>query len=255
MNEPVAWMQTFTQVKDGVELVKHAVNIEQVGINDIPLYTQDQLEEARKLGMQQERALWNLSASTQEIMDTHPIKELTNRISELENQLGFIASINRAGLGVVTATPMSSEKIKKIWNAIEEQKDDNFHYGWKKCEQYYGFAHPVKELHLSLQKDKETGELLAVTYTDDEHRIVEVLWQKSPVKEHFEDEPQAEELHEILQSNTHPVKELTDEVKDALMDALSGWKYIRQCHGDLYGVGWDRVQDKLEAILRKASEK
>ena len=38
-NEPVAWMQTFTQVKDGVELVKHAVNIEQVGINDIPLYT------------------------------------------------------------------------------------------------------------------------------------------------------------------------------------------------------------------------
>ena len=33
-----------------------------------------------------------------------------------------------------------------------------------------------------------------------------------PVKEeHFEDEPQAEELHEILQSNSHPVKELTDE--------------------------------------------
>jgi hypothetical protein len=32
-----------------------------------------------------------------------------------------------------------------------------------------------------------------------------------PVTEHFEDEPQAEELHEILQSNNHPVKELTDE--------------------------------------------
>ena len=54
---------------------------------------------------------------------------------------------------------------------------------------------------------------------------------------------------------THPVKELTDEVRDALMDALSGWKYIRHIHGDLYGVGWDRVQDKLEAILRKAQEK
>jgi aminoglycoside phosphotransferase family enzyme len=53
----------------------------------------------------------------------------------------------------------------------------------------------------------------------------------------------------------YPVKELTDEVKEALMDALSGWKYIRKCHGDLYGVGWDRVQDKLEAILRKAQEK
>lgn len=43
-------------------------------------------------------------------------------------------------------------------------------------------THPVKELHLSLQKSQD-GELLAVTYTDDEHRIVEVLWQKSPVKE------------------------------------------------------------------------
>jgi len=44
------------------------------------------------------------------------------------------------------------------------------------------YTHPVKELHLSLQKSKETGELLAVTYTDDEHRIVEVLWQKPPAK-------------------------------------------------------------------------
>ena len=55
---------------------------------------------------------------------------------------------------------------------------------------------------------------------------------------------------------THPVKEqLTDEVRDALMDALAGWKYIRHSHGDLYGVGWDRVEEKLEAILRKAQEK
>ena len=44
------------------------------------------------------------------------------------------------------------------------------------------YTHPVKELHLSLQKSQE-GELLAVTYTDDEHRIVEVLWEKPPVKE------------------------------------------------------------------------
>jgi hypothetical protein len=54
----------------------------------------------------------------------------------------------------------------------------------------------------------------------------------------------------------HPVKTLTDEeILDALKDALNGWKYIRESHGDLYGVGWDRVQDKLEAILRKAQEK
>jgi hypothetical protein len=43
------------------------------------------------------------------------------------------------------------------------------------------YTHPAKELHLSLQKT-EDGELVAVTYTDDEHRIVEVLWKKPPAK-------------------------------------------------------------------------
>jgi hypothetical protein len=32
-------------------------------------------EAGRQLGMKQERALWELAASTQEIMDTHPVKE------------------------------------------------------------------------------------------------------------------------------------------------------------------------------------
>jgi hypothetical protein len=38
VNEPQAWMQTFTQSYKGVTEVKHAVNIERIGINDIPLY-------------------------------------------------------------------------------------------------------------------------------------------------------------------------------------------------------------------------
>ncbi len=100
-------------------------------------------------------------------LESHPVKELTHRIAELENQLGFIASINRAGLGVVTATPMPSEKIEKIWNAIEEQRDDNFHYGWKKCEQYYGFAHPVKEL-----TDEEILKMAADMFHYSEYRLV-----------------------------------------------------------------------------------
>ena len=52
---------------------------------------QDQLEKARKLGMQQERALWNLSTSTQEIMDTHPVKEqLTDEeIIQLQAEYGI----------------------------------------------------------------------------------------------------------------------------------------------------------------------
>ena len=66
-NEPVAWIDKNT----GKPRMEGFIQTH----HDIPLYTQDQLEEARKLGMQQERALWNLSASTQEIMDTHPAKE------------------------------------------------------------------------------------------------------------------------------------------------------------------------------------
>ena len=81
-NEPYGW------VKNG-EYVLYIEKPDSV-FNYIPLYTQDQLEEARKLGMQQERAMWNLSASTQEIMDTHPVKELTDRIAELENALQSI---------------------------------------------------------------------------------------------------------------------------------------------------------------------
>lgn len=34
-----------------------------------------------------------------------------------------------------------------------------------------------------------------------------------------------------------------------MRDMLSGWKYIRSTHGDLYGVGWDRAQEKVERAL------
>jgi len=43
------------------------------------------------------------------------------------------------------------------------------------------YTHPAKTKHLSLQ-ETEDGELVAVTYTDDEHRIIEVLWERPPAK-------------------------------------------------------------------------
>jgi len=78
------------------------------------------------------------------------------------------------------------------------------------------YTHPAK--NLSLQK--VDGELVAVTYTDDEHRIIEVLWEK----------PSA--------------KTLTDEEIDELAEY----------HGidSLYETG--RL-DFARAILRKAQEK
>lgn len=67
-NEPVAWMWS----EDGCDLGVCLEQDKKLGKKefaefDIPLYTQEQLEEARKLGMQQERALWELSAIGQEI--------------------------------------------------------------------------------------------------------------------------------------------------------------------------------------------
>ncbi|EOU9618880.1 hypothetical protein ACOJM8_000977 [Klebsiella aerogenes] len=39
---------------------------------------------------------------------------------------------------------------------------------------------------------------------------------------------------------------------EALQDMLSGWKYIREQHGDLYGVGWDRSQNKAVEAINKS---
>lgn len=39
---------------------------------------------------------------------------------------------------------------------------------------------------------------------------------------------------------------------DALLDMLSGWIYIREVHGDMYGVGWDRAQEKAEFAIKKS---
>ena len=38
-------------------------------------------------------------------------------------------------------------------------------------------------------------------------------------------------------------------LREAVEDLLGGWRYIRQAHGDLYGVGWDRAQHKGEIAL------
>lgn len=43
------------------------------------------------------------------------------------------------------------------------------------------------------------------------------------------------------------------ELLEAAQDALAGWNYIRAAHGDLYGVGWDRVEKTLSAAITKAT--
>jgi hypothetical protein len=48
---------------------------------------------------------------------------------------------------------------------------------------------------------------------------------------------------------------IKDELHLTLCDALSGWKYIRETHGDLYGVGWDRVQERLERQIKISAKR
>lgn len=120
---------------------------------------------------------------------------------------------------------------------------------------------PVKELHLSLQKEKETGELLAVTYTDDEHRIVEVLWQRPPVKEEAEQQSYQEadgcptELVVLKRfwRQHNPVKELTDEeIYRLLADSIWAVGLNTDC---LDEQNWADGITVARAILRKAQEK
>lgn len=46
-------------------------------------------------------------------------------------------------------------------------------------------------------------------------------------------------------------KALAGELAKALRDMHGGWKYIRDVHGDLYGVGWDRCDESAAAALAK----
>ena len=46
--------------------------------------------------------------------------------------------------------------------------------------------------------------------------------------------------------------ERVKELEEALRDMHNGWRYIRASHGDLYGVGWDRCEEKASAALSKS---
>ena len=119
---------------------------------------------------------------------------------------------------------MSNEPVAWMLNGILHECDPS---DWAK-EQYPDqyviplYTHPAKELHLSFQKT-EDGELIAVTYIDDEHRIVEVLWEKPPAKTLTD-----EEINEIIRV---------------------------EANKDPAGIGWTFAFNTARAILKKAQEK
>ena len=86
-----------------------------------------------------------------------------------------------------------------------------------------------------MQQERALWELAAST---------QEIMDTHPAKEHFEDEPQAEELHEILQSNT----ELTDE---EILDFINAFCLDM---GDYWELTERNAIPMIRAILRKAQE-
>ena len=50
-----------------------------------------------------------------------------------------------------------------------------------------------------------------------------------------------------------PLHEAAPDLLEALKDMVSGWRYIRQQHGDLPGVGWNRAEKNAIAAIFKAT--
>ena len=65
------------------------------------------------------------------------------------------------------------------------------------------------------------------------------------------DEETQDHFEAIKETNARLIS-CAPELVEALEDMLAGWRYIRQTHGDLYGVGWDRCEDTARAVLTKA---
>ncbi len=78
---------------------------------------------------------------------------------------------------------------------------------------------------------------------------VQRQWLKSyeyaEFAEKLEQAAQIEQMRQQLAAALAACK-LKDE---ALSDMRSGWRYIRETYGDLYGVGWERAENKSDAAL------
>ena len=90
-----------------------------------------------------------------------------------------------------------------------------------------------------------------------------------PAKEHFEDEPQAEELHEILKSYNEPLNyEVTHPRWSKEKEMFASWEYPQKTYADgieecaqraeayaYMSPNFTALAEELRAILRKANEK
>ena len=100
-NEPVAWMSNGKEFyvqknycPDFIPLYTHPAKTQDAISIQQALEYEKAFEEGRQLGMLQERALWNLTESTQEIENSHPA-DLTNEeileiITKVSEEQGLV---------------------------------------------------------------------------------------------------------------------------------------------------------------------
>ena len=204
--KPIVWM---AEVEGGTMYTNYEYP------ESIPLYTHP---------VSQYKAITNTKIEPTVVSYTHPVELTDEEIFNLEQQaynLSMQVQNQKAEIEALKADKALHDEaylsqmkeiealkkeaaLQRLSDFTQEAEHDpvgyfikNYDGEWVEAKAEYWdeaiplYTHPVKELHLSLQKSKQTGELLAVTYTDDEHRIVEVLWQRPPVKELTDEEIKA----------------------------------------------------------------
>ena len=65
----------------------------------------------------------------------------------------------------------------------------------------------------------------------------------------------AEGIEAVANEVAFPLLARIAELEAVLADARSGLNYIRECHGDLYGVGFNRVEKAAAALLDRKTVK
>jgi hypothetical protein len=125
---------------------------------------------------------------------------------------------------------------------------------------------------LALKREEETrGGNMSDTLRE---QIAEILWEEIR-RQHGRDVPAiaADRILALLQPDprdaeiarlraedkrllayTDFLRAENDRLREALQDAMSGLRWIRAIHGDLYGVEWDRVEKKARRALAAEPE-
>ena len=95
----------------------------------------------------------------------------------------------------------------------------------------------------------------ALAMTDHARTLERALAAEKSSREKAEAElAENEGVIRVWRRRTEEAEAKVARLREALEDMFKGWLYIRRFHGDLYGVGWDRAEDKARAALKETAD-